>query len=133
MWREYLSKAETNLAAAVRDLEHGGCDPCASRAYFAAFHAALTALTALLALTDYQRQREYWNHGHIAAEFARRLIRRRKVFLNLLADTLDNLRLWRHKADYESRQVSHSVASQNLATARQFVEKIKATIGEREL
>lgn len=65
MWREYLSKAEANLLAAERDFEHGGCDPCTSRAYFAAFHAALAAL---LALTDFQRQAESWKHGHVAAD-----------------------------------------------------------------
>ncbi|MBI2506329.1 MAG: HEPN domain-containing protein [Candidatus Latescibacteria bacterium] len=128
MWHDYLSKAETNLAAAERDFEHRGCDPCVSRAYFAAFHAALAAL---LALTDFQRQREYWNHGHIAAEFARRLIHRRKVFSLSLADTLEDLRSRRHQADYESPQTSHKSARQSLGMARQFGEQVKTILQEQ--
>lgn len=128
MWRDYLSKAEANLLAAERDFEHGGCDPCASRAYFAAFHAALAVL---LALADFQRQRDYWNHGHIAAEFARRLIHRRKVFPGVLAKVLDDLKFRRHQADYESSQTSHRSARQSLDKARQFVAQVKTILQEQ--
>ena len=127
MWRDYLSKAEANLAAAGRDFEHGGCDPCVSRAYFAAFHAALAAL---LALTDFQRQGDSWKHGFVASEFVSRLVHRRKIFPNLLTDTLDNLRLWRHQADYTDLRMSRNRARQNLTTARAFVERISATLRE---
>lgn len=129
MWRDYLSKAEINLAAAGRDFEHGGYDPCVSRAYFAAFHAGLAAL---LALTDFQRQGDFWKHGHVAAELTRRLIHRRKIFPGTLANALDDLRSWRHQADYTDLHLSQNRAGQNLGTARTFVEQIKTTLRERE-
>jgi uncharacterized protein (UPF0332 family) len=127
MWRDYLSKAEANLPAAERDFEQGGYDPCVSRAYFSAFHAALAVL---LALADFQRQGEFWKHGHVAAEFTRRLIRRRKVFSRSLAGTLGDLRSRRHQADYESPQTNHRSARQSLDKARQFVEQVKTILQE---
>ena len=67
MWQDYLFKSERNLAVAERDLESGSYDPCVSRAYFAAFQAAIAAL---LALTDFQRRGRYWvvrenNNGYL--------------------------------------------------------------------
>jgi len=125
MWRDYLSKAETNLEAAERDFEHSGYDPCVSRAYFAAFHAALAAL---LALTDFQQRGRYWDHSHIASEFVRRLIRRRRVFPAALSNTLDDLISQRHQADYTDSHMSRTRAGQSLGTARGFVGRISATL-----
>lgn len=72
MWHIFLAKAQSNLLDAQRDQSHHAFDPCVSRAYFAAFQAAIAAL---LALSDYRRRGQYWDHGEIAAEFTRRLIR----------------------------------------------------------
>ena len=72
MWHIFLTKAQSNLQAAERDLAYRAFDPCVSRAYFAAFQVAIAAL---LALADYRRRGHYWDHGEVAAEFTRRLIR----------------------------------------------------------
>src|SRR2546427_9462269 len=77
MWQLFLAKAQSNLQAAERDYSHRAFDPCVSRAYFAAFQAAIAAL---LALADYRRRGHHWDHGEIAAKFTRRLIRQRTIF-----------------------------------------------------
>jgi uncharacterized protein (UPF0332 family) len=127
MWQDYLSKSERNLVAAERDLAAGSYDPCVSRAYFAAFQAAIAAL---LALTDFQRRGRYWDHGEIAAEFVRRLIHRRKVFPQTMAGTLDELKSRRHQADYDHRQISQRVAERSVSKARQFVQLVDTTLQE---
>ena len=125
MWRDYLEKSTINLLAAERDFEHGSYDPCASRAYFSAFQAALAAL---LALTDYQKRGRFWDHGNIAAQFAQRLIRRRKVLARSQAGILDDLRLFRHQADYDAVRTSRSRARQSLNKAKPFVARIEAVL-----
>ena len=128
MWQDYLSKSARNLAAAGRDLEASSYDPCVSRAYFAAFQAAISAL---LALTDFQPRGRYWDHGEIAAEFVRRLIHRRKVFPQTMASTLDDLKSRRHQADYDHRQISQRVAERSLDKARQLVLQVHTTLQEQ--
>ena len=125
MWQTYLSKSTLNLQAAERDFHHRACDPCASRAYFAIFHAALAAL---LALTDFHKQGSGWNHHSVASEFAARLIHRRKVFPRVLAGELEDLRFYRHRADYEIKSVNQRQAGENLRRARRFVRQIQATL-----
>ena len=125
MWQDYLSKSKANLDAAIRDVDFKDCDPCVSRAYFAAFQAAIAAL---LALTDFQRRGKYWDHGEISAEFARRLIHRRKVFPRLMVNTLDDLKTRRHQADYDTRRTSRKVAQRSLSKSRQFVEQVESAL-----
>src|SRR2546426_8828856 len=109
MWQLFLAKAQSNLQAAERDQSHCAFDPCVSRAYFAAFQAAIAAL---LALADYQRRGQHWDHGEIAAEFTRRLIRQRKVFGGEIASILDDLKTRRHQADYSTVSMSDKIAQQ---------------------
>jgi len=125
MWQIYLSKSTQNLQAAERDFRHQSYDPCASRTYFAAFHAALAAL---LALTDFNRQGKGGIHRSVAAEFARRLIHRRKIFPRNMAGVLDDLKVYRHLADYEDRSVPRKRASQSLSDARRFIRQIRAEL-----
>ena len=96
MWQLFLAKAQSNLQAAERDYAYRAFDPCVSRAYFAAFQAAIAAL---LALAAYRRRGHHWDHGEIAAEFTRRLIRQRKIFGGEIASILDDLKTRRHQAD----------------------------------
>ena len=118
MWQLYLAKAQSNLQAAERDRSHRAFDPCVSRAYFA----------ALLALADYQRRGQYWDHGEIAAEFTRRLIRQRKVFGGEIASILDDLKTRRHQADYSTISMSDKIAQRTLDKTRKLVELIGATL-----
>lgn len=125
MWQIFLAKAQSNLQAAERDRSHRTFDPCVSRAYFAAFQAAVAAL---LALADYRRRGQYWNHGEIAAEFTRRLIRQRKVFGGEMASILDDLKTRRHQADYSTFSMSEKIAQRALDKARKLMDVIQAAL-----
>ncbi|MBI3988889.1 MAG: HEPN domain-containing protein [candidate division NC10 bacterium] len=125
MWQIFFAKAQSNLQAAERDRSHSAFDPCVSRAYFAAFQAAIAAL---LALTDYRRRGQYWDHGEIAAEFARRLIRQRKIFGGEMASILDDLKTRRHQADYSTFSMSEKIAQRALDKSRKLVELIEAAL-----
>ena len=125
MWHIFLAKAQSNLEAAERDRSHRAFDPCVSRAYFAAFQAAIAAL---LALADYRRRGHYWDHGEIAAEFTRRLIRQRKIFGSETAGILDDLKTRRHQADYSTTSMSEKIAERALDRARKLVELIEAAL-----
>jgi uncharacterized protein (UPF0332 family) len=125
MWQLFLAKAQSNLQAAERDRSHRAFDPCVSRAYFAAFQAAISAL---LALADYRRRGHYWDHGEIAAEFTRRLIRQRKIFGSDTASILDDLKTRRHQADYSTTSMSEKIAERALDKARKLVELIEAAL-----
>lgn len=125
MWQIYLSKSIQNLQAAERDFRHRSYDPCASRAYFAVFHAALAAL---LALTDFKRQGKGWNHHSVAAEFSGRLLHRRKVFPRAMARVLDDLRVRRHLADYDEKSVARKDAGRSLSDAVKFIRQIQAAL-----
>ena len=125
MWQLFLAKAQSNLQAAERDYYHRAFDPCVSRAYFAAFQAAIAAL---LALADYRRRGHHWDHGEIAAEFTRRLIRQRKIFGGEIASILDDLKTRRHQADYSTVSMSDKIAQRTLDKARKLVELIEATL-----
>jgi uncharacterized protein (UPF0332 family) len=125
MWHLFLAKAQSNLLAADRDRAHRAFDPCVSRAYFAAFQAAIAAL---LALSNYRRKGQYWDHGEIAAEFTRHLIRQRKSFPGEIASALDDLKTRRHQADYSTFTMSERIAQRALDKARRLVELIEAAL-----
>lgn len=57
MWQTFLTKAQSSPRVAERDHASRAFDPCASRAYFAAFQAAIAVL---LALVDYRRCGQSW-------------------------------------------------------------------------
>jgi uncharacterized protein (UPF0332 family) len=119
MWYTFLAKAQSNLEAAERDRSHHAFDPCVRRAYFAAF----------LALADYRSRGHYWDHGEIAAEFTRRLVRQRKIFGSESASILDDLKTRRHQADYSTISMSDKIAERALDRSRKLVELIEAALG----
>jgi uncharacterized protein (UPF0332 family) len=125
MWHIFLTKAQSNLQAAERDQVQRAFDPCVSRAYFAAFQAAIAAL---LALADYRRRGHYWDHGEVAAEFTRRLIRQRKLFGGELASILDDLKTRRHQADYSTVATSDKIAQRALDKAKKLVGLVAAAL-----
>jgi len=129
MWTEYLTKSKSNLEAAERDLSALAYDPCVSRAYYAVFQAAIGALVAL---TDFEKRGKFWDHGHVASEFSRRLIHRRKVFARNFASLIDDLRSRRHEADYDPRFISRKVAERSLGKARQFVAAVDEELQHKE-
>ncbi len=111
------------MQVAGRAWETAAFDPCVSRAYFAAFHAAIAAL---LKLTDYRSRT--WKHGEVQAEFVRRLIHRRKVFPSWMASVLQDLRELREIADYEPTNVSKVQAQKALKLASDFLEVVRQVL-----
>lgn len=125
MWQTFLTKAQSSLHAAERGHASRAFDPCASRAYFAAFQAAIAAL---LALADYRRRGQYWDHGEVAAEFTRRLIRQRRVFGSDLASILDDLKTRRHQSTFT---MSDKIARRALDRATLLVECVEIALASR--
>jgi hypothetical protein len=85
-------------------------------------------IAALLALADYRRRGHYWDHGEIAAEFTRRLVRQRKIFGSNSASFLDDLKTRRHQADYSTISMSDKIAERALDKSRKLVELIEAAL-----
>jgi hypothetical protein len=79
-------------------------------------------------LAAYRRRGHYWDHGEVAAEFTRRLIRQRKIFAGELASILDDLKTRRHQADYSTVSMSDKIAQRTLNKARKLVGLIEATL-----
>jgi uncharacterized protein (UPF0332 family) len=127
-WQGFLNKAQSNLRVAERAYADNEPDASVSRAYYAVFHAALAAL---LKLTDYRRKGQSWDHGNVSAEFSRRLIMHRKVFSGDLARIPADLRMYRHKADYNSDTIGEKTAGQVLKLAQEFVLAVINRLGEK--
>jgi uncharacterized protein (UPF0332 family) len=123
-WQGHWQKAESNLRAARLLLTAGEYAPCIGCAYFAAFHAAITAL---LKWTDY-RSKE-WRHKTVQAEFARLLIHRRKIFPQRMASILSELMDLRHEADYSPEPISSEKARWAVQTASKFLDAVRDAFG----
>lgn len=123
VWQVYWRKAVDNLEVAKRAWEMAAFDPCVSRTYFAAFHAAIAAL---LRLTDYRSRT--WRHGEVQAEFVRRLIHRRKVFPSWMASVLPELATLREDGDYRPFHMSKSQAQKALRRAEEFLKHVEKAL-----
>jgi|FaiFalFF_MnMetaG_3_1042247.scaffolds.fasta_scaffold08444_4 uncharacterized protein (UPF0332 family) len=123
-WQGHWQKAESNLRSARLLLTAGEYAPCIGCAYFAAFHAAITAL---LKWTDY-RSKE-WRHKTVQAEFARLLIHRRKIFPQRMASILSELMDLRHEADYSPEPISSEKARWAVQTASKFLDAVRDAFG----
>jgi uncharacterized protein (UPF0332 family) len=123
-WQGHWQKAESNLRAARLLLDAGEYAPCIGCAYFAAFHAAITAL---LKWTDY-RSKE-WRHKTVQAEFAARLVHRRKMFTAEMVAILPELLRLRNEAAYSPDPVSADQARRAVRWAEKFVGAIRKHLG----
>ena len=124
-WRIYLVKANNDLRTAQSAYGLEDFDSCASRAYFAVFHAEIAALVKL---TEFRQDR--WGHDQVQAEFNRRLIRARKLFPSSLRFIHNDLIGRRHIADYKDQQISTQTAERCLKHATQMVATITGVLGE---
>ena len=95
-------------------------DNAANRAYYAVFRAAIAALMRDGGLPE----RNHWDHAFVQAEFASRLIRRRKMYPPELAAALIDTMRTRHKADYDPDPVTEREARRVLRTAQAMIEAI---------
>ncbi|MBI1745670.1 MAG: HEPN domain-containing protein [Acidobacteria bacterium] len=123
----YLSQARSNLRVAELALAERQPDPSASRSYYAAFHAAISALSKL---ANYCSRGEQWGHDEIAAKFALILTLRQKVFGESLGESLYDLMRRRHPADYKPESISLKVAERCFSKAQHFVRSIEQKLGD---
>lgn len=118
---EFLEKAQESLRAARLLLENGCLNSTANRAYYAAFHAARASLIA----AGESSAEQAWSHDALQAEFANRLINRRKVYPATLKDSLRRRIQWREVADYRKAMVSLRTAKDVVRIAEEFVSQVE--------
>ena len=123
----YLRKARENLASAEADLSAGRLNSAASRAYYAAFQAAVAALIE----QGISPRGESWDHKFVINEFSGKLIRRRKVVSGRLTRTLDVLLQRRLRADYRPAALGRREASDSSRKATEFVQQLEIRLKER--
>ncbi len=109
----YRDKAAENLASAETLFEQAYYNASVSRAYYAAFQAALTVLLAkgFTLETDHKKVQQMFNGE---------LIHRRKVFSAKLKRYLPDMQNVRNDGDYEPFFVGKSKAAEQLKKSREF-------------
>jgi len=129
-WQPYWERAQENLRAADTLFQQEPPLPnaVASRAYYAAFHAAIALL---LARTDYRPKGNEWSHDQVQAQLNTRLIRRRKLLDAKWKPALLHLFNFRRYADYLPRGVSQRKAEEVLKTAKEFLAVVQSLLEER--
>jgi uncharacterized protein (UPF0332 family) len=120
--QEFLSKAKESLKGAEILFENGLYDDCVSRAYYAAFRAAVAVLA------QYGIKSENNDHKWLQAAFTRELIHRRKIFSAGLKSCLPELIKIRIQADYKISKISKKQAKHQLGRAKEFVEAVEKEI-----
>lgn len=116
----YMTKARESLAGAESEFVHERFNNCANRAYYAAFQAAISAL-----LRDgIRRTDDRWPHDFVQSEFSGRLINRRRRFPSRIRDTLGQLQLLRHRADYRGITISRTDARLAVRRSGEFVDAV---------
>lgn len=130
LWQPYWERAEENLRAAETLLrgEPPLSNAATSRAYYAAFHAAIALL---LACTDYRPKGNEWAHDQVQAQLNTQCIRRRKLLEAKHGPTLLYLLNHRRSADYLPRGVSQKKADGALKRATEFLEAIQSLLEEQ--
>ncbi len=129
-WQPYWERAEENLRAAETLLRVALplSNAATSRAYYAAFHAAIALL---LARTDYRPKGNEWAHDQVQAQLNIHGIRRRKLLEAKHGPTLLYLLHHRRSADYLPRGVSQKKAEEALKLATGFLAAIHPLLEEQ--
>jgi uncharacterized protein (UPF0332 family) len=112
---EFAERAEENLRAAQRLYKDGCFNASANRAYYAAFHAAITVIRRHGGTVKIY-------HRAVHEQFHRVLINERKMFPQLRS-YLQTLREMRERADYKS-PVSKRRAKEQVQMAATFVQTV---------
>ncbi len=120
---EFLRKAEESLAGAEAELSAGRYNNCANRAYYACFQAAVYALWHAGIRPPGGGDR--WDHRFVQAEFAGRLVNRRKLYPPELRDTISRVYELRERADYRPRLVTETEASRVVRRAQELLAAVR--------
>jgi len=119
----YLVKAHQNLAVADLALQAGHYDASCSRAYYAAFQAAVAALWAEGIRPPRESDRSL-SHKAVQSEWSGRLVYRRKLYAAELRSNLQWLYHRRLEADYNTEPVTERAARGAALRARQLVSAV---------
>ena len=119
----YLAKAQQNLVVAELASQAGHYDACCSRAYYAAFQAAVTALWVEGIRPPREVDRTL-SHKAVQSEWSGRLVYRRKLYPAELRSTLQWLYHRRLEADYNAEPVTERAARGATLRARQVVTAV---------
>ena len=115
--RDLWQRALDSLVVAGRDLSDGYCDQAASRAYYAAFHAA----SALLIVDE----RRFAKHSGVIASVHRDYVKEGKLPTDA-GKILSSLFYLRNIADYGgSKHVAHADAERAVADAQRFLDLVR--------
>jgi uncharacterized protein (UPF0332 family) len=117
------TRAQGSLKAAQLCLEQQLSDSAVSRAYFAAFQAAISALE------NQGVKHKEWTHKGVHTEFVHRFVSRRKIVPASFASALPNLMRLRHTGDYRQPGVSQKQAERAVRLAQEFVELLIKEVG----
>ena len=117
------TRAQGSLKAAQLCLEQQLSDSAVSRAYFAAFQAAICALES-----QGVKHKE-WTHKGVHSEFVPRFVSRRKIVPASFASALPNVMRLRHIGDYRQPGVSQKQAERAVHLAREFVKLLITEVG----
>src|SRR6266542_3878069 len=98
----FLAKAGESLLGAESELANGRYNNSANRAYYACFQAAVAALIR----AGIRPRSLQWGHDFVHAEFAGRLIGRRKLYPPELRETLLLALAARQTGDYGVKPVT---------------------------
>lgn len=116
----YLRKANESLDGTQSEYEVERFNNCMNRAYYAAFQAAISALLR----EGIWRNDRKWPHTFVQSEFAGKLINRRRRYPSRLRDTLADLQLLRHQADYDGATITRAEAREGVRRSRELIEAV---------
>ena len=119
----FLEKAIENTEAAELCLNAGHTNACVNRVYYSMYQAALASLIHY----NYASVKGDNRHDWVQSEFAKRLIKERKIYPGLQGYLTQAIEL-RIQADYQEKNVSQKQARRLLSKAKQFFNTIKENI-----
>jgi len=120
------TRTQGSLKAAQLCLEQQLSDSAMSRAYFAAFQAAICALETQ------GIKRDEWTHKGVHSDFVHRFVSRRKIVPASFASALPNLMRLRHIGDYRQPGVSQNQAVRAVRLAQDFVALLLKEVGHAQ-
>jgi len=119
-------RTQGSLKAAQLCLEQRLSDSAVSRAYFAAFQAAICAIES-----QGVKHKE-WTHKGVHSDFVHRFVSRRKIVPASFASALPNVMRLRHIGDYRQPGVSQKQAERAVRLAQEFVELLLKEVGHAQ-
>ncbi|MBM2815037.1 MAG: hypothetical protein HW421_1799 [Ignavibacteria bacterium] len=120
MKETFLQRAKENLKAAELLFDNGLYNASANRAYYAAFHAAITAIFSSGILPDI-------DHRTVQTLFAEQFCNRRKILPSKYKSILQDMQKIRNDADYKDG-INKKLSKQQLKSANEFLKIILEAI-----